>query len=288
VINRAFPPCLVWLWCGVLWPGIVFWEPNTHTISYEHHPLFQRPQPPPPAIVDLACCSKTMSLHDQDSLLPVSHDASHAGVHTINHSSCPSCPSCPTTKSKLRHAMEGALVTCSSLLMYEVFHNPMCGLVFQCGCTFNPWLGGTGWNLCNVHNPNPTAPRCPWCISPRDTPAWTWTTSRTVIVGMMVASWAVVGWKVQRQREQEQLSKTAPATPIVATKQGKYQCIKRAASPIKRWIAPLAWFFWHHAIVGLIFGLATGYPYWFFITFPNRQKHSAPLAPVLPNATQHY
>ena len=57
---------------------------------------------------------------------------------------------------------------------------------------------------------------------------------------------------------------------------------------MKRWIAPVAWFFWHHAIVGLIFGLATGYPYWFFITFPNRQRHSAPLAPVLPNATQHY
>lgn len=37
-------------------------------------------------------------------------------------------------------------------------HNPYCGLLFRCGCTW-PWSGG--WGNCNVHNP--TGPKCPWC-----------------------------------------------------------------------------------------------------------------------------
>jgi len=56
--------------------------------------------------------------------------------------------------SSLAILVEGCAVLGISLLTHAahaVFHNPLCGLVFRCGCSFNPWLGGTGWLLCNVH-----------------------------------------------------------------------------------------------------------------------------------------
>lgn len=37
-------------------------------------------------------------------------------------------------------------------------HNPYCGLLFRCGCTW-PWAGG--WADCNYHNVR--GPKCPWC-----------------------------------------------------------------------------------------------------------------------------
>ena len=38
------------------------------------------------------------------------------------------------------------------------FHNPYCGVLFRCHCTF-PWAGGSAG--CNVHHT--TGPQCPWC-----------------------------------------------------------------------------------------------------------------------------
>ena len=168
----------------------------------------------------------------------------------------------------LRLAMEGTVVTASSVLLYEIFHNPLCGIVFQCGCTFNPWLGGTGWLKCNVHNASIDSPRCPWCISPRDTPQWTWTTGRVFIVTLMIVSWFVVGWKITRKQNST-----------------TWRLVERESYKIRRRIAPVVWFLIHHALSGLIFALATGYPYWFFFTLPNSQKHSPPLLPLLPNVT---
>jgi hypothetical protein len=37
-------------------------------------------------------------------------------------------------------------------------HNPYCGLLFRCRCTF-PWAGGAA--ACNIHHAE--GPRCPWC-----------------------------------------------------------------------------------------------------------------------------
>ena len=165
-------------------------------------------------------------------------------------------------------AMEVTVVTASSILLYEIFHNPLCGIVFQCGCTFNPWLGGTGWLKCNVHNASVDSPRCPWCISPRDTPLWTWTTGRVFIVTLMIVSWFVVGWKITRKQNST-----------------TWRLVERESYKFRRRIAPVVWFLIHHALSGLIFVLATGYPYWFFFTFPNSQKHSPALLPILPNVT---
>lgn len=176
-----------------------------------------------------------------------------------------SCPQCTTTPTKLRVAVEGALVTGSSLLLYEIFHNPLCGLVFNCGCGFPIWLGGSGWLKCNVHNPDPNSPRCPWCISPRETPAWTWTTSKGFMVLLMVGTWAAVGWHLHRKE--------------------RWQLIERSHCRIRRRVAPVVWFVLHHLVVGLLFALATGYPYFLFFTLANTQRKTGPLSPVLPNTT---
>eukprot|EP01095_Lingulamoeba_sp_RSL-Kostka_P017790 TRINITY_DN9476_c0_g2_i2.p1 TRINITY_DN9476_c0_g2~~TRINITY_DN9476_c0_g2_i2.p1 ORF type:complete len:209 (+),score=28.65 TRINITY_DN9476_c0_g2_i2:57-683(+) len=42
-----------------------------------------------------------------------------------------------------------------------VFENPICDILFKCGCTWN-WEGG--WDECNVHNTE-GEPKCPWCNS---------------------------------------------------------------------------------------------------------------------------
>ena len=47
-----------------------------------------------------------------------------------------------------------------------LFHNPYCGLLFACGCSWNwagPW-GAGGWTSCNVHHRH--GPQCPWCSVP--------------------------------------------------------------------------------------------------------------------------
>ncbi len=169
---------------------------------------------------------------------------------------------------RARLVLECCGVVGGGSLFYAMFHNPLCGAIFQCGCTWDPWLGGTGWKLCNVHNPDMSSVRCPWCISPESTPQWTWTTGATCVVGSMALVWLVLGWK------------------IVQSERGVRLCCgrgvkERVSSRMKRVVAPFIWFFVFHSISGLIFALCTGYPYWFFLTFPDTQTRTAPMAPVL-------
>ena len=209
-------------------------------------------------------------MEDLEELLP----------NTTSPSNNNANPSCCNNK-KVRLAVEGCSIVASSLLFFEVFHNPMCGLVFNCGCSFNPWLGGTGWQYCNVHNPNLSSPRCPWCISPRDTPSWTWATGKTFVVIGMVGAWLLVGWYIKKMK-----TKIASSSSSINTSSESYLILhERKACHIRRRIAPICWFVFHHVVSGLIFALATGYPYFLFFTFANHQRKSAPLAPVLPNVT---
>jgi hypothetical protein len=46
-------------------------------------------------------------------------------------------------------------------ILLSIFLLPMCGLIFQCGCSYL-WSGKD--QLCNIHDPAP--PHCPWCIAP--------------------------------------------------------------------------------------------------------------------------
>ena len=67
----------------------------------------------------------------------------------------------------LRVLIQAAAAGYGSKLFNWVFHNPYCGLLFRCGCTW-PWAGG-GDNY-NFHNP--TGPKCPWCNVKNTSLAW--------------------------------------------------------------------------------------------------------------------
>lgn len=43
-----------------------------------------------------------------------------------------------------------------------VMHNPLCTMMFRCGCR-EPWNGG--WVDCNVHWAVPIEDKCPFCLS---------------------------------------------------------------------------------------------------------------------------
>lgn len=75
------------------------------------------------------------------------------------------------------------------------FHNPYCGVLFRCHCTW-PWAGGA--QRCNVHHLS--GPKCPWC-NVRNTAlaALAWAISDNFTVCMMVLSYVAV-MLLQRQR----------------------------------------------------------------------------------------
>mgnify|MGYP004296809683 CR=1 FL=1 len=96
-----------------------------------------------------------------------------------------------TSAQKLRGACEVVVATTLSYGFDWTFHNPLCGLLFQCGCTWNcgPWSGAAcrgGWDDCNVHNAR--KPWCPWCRAPQDHPAWAWTVSDPFTVALMATA----------------------------------------------------------------------------------------------------
>lgn len=80
-----------------------------------------------------------------------------------------------------------------------IFHNPFCGLLFQCGCTWNcgPWSEKTcrgGWDDCNVHNAK--KPWCPWCRAPQDNPRWAWLVSDALTIVLMVVAFVAARFRL--------------------------------------------------------------------------------------------
>ena len=76
------------------------------------------------------------------------------------------------------------------MFMYSfdwVFHNPYCGMLFGCGCTYN-WLGG--WDGCNVHNRH--GPQCPWCSIPWKWPSLALFASDRFVIALSVLVWAAL------------------------------------------------------------------------------------------------
>ena len=193
--------------------------------------------------------------------------------------------------------LEGACVAGASWATYSLFHNPMCGLIFACGCT---WSFRGGWSRCNVHWVGMRSPRCPWCVSPRDTPNWTWTTGEACTIAVMVASWLLATFATtNRSQEYDEngeydavtseispiscvQEETKPWPSVFALSHVQRRFSKRAMCC--RWVVPLLAFLVHHSIVGLAFALGTGYPYYYFFTLPNTQPSSLPLPPFI-NAT---
>ena len=104
-----------------------------------------------------------------------------------------------TSAQKLRGACEVVVATTLSYGFDWTFHNPLCGLLFQCGCTWNcgPWSGAAcrgGWDDCNVHNAR--KPWCPWCRAPQDHPAWAWTVSDPFTVALMATAFVGVRFRL--------------------------------------------------------------------------------------------
>ncbi|KAK3272563.1 hypothetical protein CYMTET_19153 [Cymbomonas tetramitiformis] len=121
-----------------------------------------------------------------------------------------------------------AMAACQGVLW--VFHNPYCGLLFRCGCTWN-WAGG--WDGCNVHNP--TGPHCPWCAAKKRV-AWT-VDNNTVAVLMLAAYFGLVF---------KQLDNVAPSM---------------ASKRLKGALIAFGVFLLHGFIAALVFKVATGYPH---------------------------
>lgn len=80
------------------------------------------------------------------------------------------------------------IIVCLVIVVFDwVFHNPMCDLMFNCGCTWN-WDGG--WDECNIHND--TGPHCPWCNAK---PSTAWTTQWGVMAMMLFSYYLVAYWR---------------------------------------------------------------------------------------------
>lgn len=63
-------------------------------------------------------------------------------------------------KGSRRDGAIDALAVCLVWAFDTCMHNPMCGLMFQCRCTFAlHW--SDGWKMCNVNDPG--EPHCPFC-----------------------------------------------------------------------------------------------------------------------------
>mgnify|MGYP003654818294 CR=1 FL=1 len=116
-----------------------------------------------------------------------------------------------------------------------VFHNPYCGFLFQCGCTWN-WAGG--WIGCNVHDP--TTPSCPWCSSVP--PALYLVQGRTDLL-IMFSSYLVASY-------------LAPPGQRWS-----------ARAMLRRTIVPLIVYTIYNAAVALGFKIVTGYPHYMFWTW---------------------
>ena len=238
-------------------------------------------------------------------------------------STAPSSSSSYTTSTaasaRLRLLAEAGAVTVASWGFNEIFHNPWCGALFRCGCTFS-WAGG--WTKCNVHNPAPDSPRCPWCLSARDTPATTWSTSSAFVVVLMVLGWMLAvaclrrPWTWGRGRGpdtsrpgpgpggESQRSEGRPGRDPLGyrsigsrggscAEHGGYRQDDSADASVDSerwsrrrlhlqrvavcWLASPAMFVVHGIVVGMLFIVSSGYPYFLMFTFNNTQPASAPI-----------
>jgi hypothetical protein len=143
-------------------------------------------------------------------------------------------------KYRALYAVESMLVTGYSIGVYNLSHTFLCGQIFRCGCT---WTLAGGAVNCNIHNP--TGPHCPWCVGSYVL----WPKEATFTVILMVL--AYLGTREYLTRR---------SAPEVVHKRSWM-----------RHIAPFVMYIMHHLLVGLIYALASGYPYYLFFTFADTQ-----------------
>ena len=143
-----------------------------------------------------------------------------------------------------------------------VFHNPFCNALFRCGCTWN-WDGG--WARCNVHNT--TGPRCPWCAA--TDPFALFVINDWTVVAIMVCVWLFVA---RRPLLACVFNRPPPdALPYALLPSHRPAAVPRTTrrcgrTPIllplwARLLSPAAAFTVYNFCVGLVFFLASDYPY---------------------------
>ena len=142
------------------------------------------------------------------------------------------------------------------------FHNPFCGFIFRCGCTFGK-TQHDGWKPCNIHNVS--GPHCPFCAAKKSV---VWLIDTRSVDVLMFVSYVIVAmhhWKDQdKQRKRILLlngERTDDVDATVITIRGKCFYVNDV---LKRLWIPFAVFTIYDAIVGFIFYLATDYPYFMF------------------------
>ena len=150
----------------------------------------------------------------------------------------------------------------------RIFHNPYCGLLFRCRCTW-PWAGGAAH--CNIHHAS--GPRCPWC-NVRNTPlrglAWAISDNFSVFLMLVayMATWAMQHWKAAR---------TSPASDRIRLLESPEKCLPYYTAARRfgvRALAAALTFLLLGLVLGIIFVVGTGYPCFLWI------------APLGPNGTQ--
>lgn len=105
-----------------------------------------------------------------------------------------------------------------------IIHNPTCDFLFRCGCT---WQWDGGWKNCNIWY---DGPKCPWCMSRANI---SWTTDYLIFAFMLIVF------------------------TFFFYHRNKYHAAYR-------YLLPILTYFMGAIIVGFIFKLSTGYPYFIF------------------------
>ena len=123
-----------------------------------------------------------------------------------------------------------------------VLITPLCGLLFDCGCTW-PWQGFE--SHCNIHNPE-AAYQCPWCVSSM---AGILSCGLAVLVGFLLAIKPIKsGYDIR-------------GSALVG-----FQQASTAPEFTKRVLVGLLGFTVVAAITGWISGYIQGYPYFFVVS----------------------
>ena len=157
-------------------------------------------------------------------------------------------PPCPRV---LAAGVELCAAAAGCRLFDWALHNPYCGLLFRCHCTW-PWAGGSAH--CNVHHA--TGPKCPWC-NVRNTPLhWlAWAIKDNFTVSAMVLAY-VITWLAQTVGPSA--SPLLPKGGIVARPSVCLPILTRAT-------AAMLTFALLGFVLGLVFYLGTDYPCFLFI-----------------------
>jgi len=129
-----------------------------------------------------------------------------------------------------------------TLIAALVLITPLCGLLFDCGCTW-PWSGLE--SHCNIHNSD-AVHQCPWCVS---TVAGVVSVGLAVLIGFLVSiKPANLGYDIRDS--------------ALAGIQGRSGFVDFS----KRVMLGLSCFLVVAVITGWLSGYLQGYPYFVFIS----------------------